>query len=156
MVEAKCEGTVDRERAAKTHTSEHREFAPSFQQQADELEEILVPAHGDAVFGHPAKARHDARIERLTQFRGVADRTEPRAGAGDVDARNIGVERLDLEPVDRDDGVTVVHEVMGEREARGPEPHNQNLAAGRGFRQRPAQIERIPPRQQIVDLEAPG
>src|SRR5215471_21206805 len=110
MVEAECEGTVDGERAAETHASEHREFAPSFQQQADELEEVLVPAHGDTVFGHAAEPGHDARIERLAQLGGIADRTEPRARASDVDARNIDVERLDLEPVDRDDGMTVVHE----------------------------------------------
>src|SRR5262249_59972999 len=80
MVEAEREGAVDGERAAETHTAEHREFAASFQQQADELEEILVPAHGDAVFGHPAEPGHDAGIERLAQPRDVADPTERRAG----------------------------------------------------------------------------
>src|SRR5262249_56438188 len=105
--------------------------------------------------GHAADPGQDAGIEWVAQLDGVADRTEPRARAGDVDARNIGVERLDLEPVDRDDGMTVVHEVMGEREARGPEPHNENLAAGRGLRERPKQIERLRPRQQPEELEAP-
>src|SRR5262249_5851571 len=38
----------------------------------------------------------------------------------------------------------------------GPEPYDQNVAACRGLRQRPAQIERIPPRQQTVDFETPG
>jgi hypothetical protein len=66
MVDAEREGAVDGERAAETHAAKHREFAASFQQQADELEEILVPAHGDAVFGHPAEPGHDAGIERLT------------------------------------------------------------------------------------------
>src|SRR5262249_2612574 len=101
MVEAEREGAVDGERAAETTTAEHRKFAAPFKQEADELEEILVPAHGDPVFGPPAEPGHDAGIERLAQLGDVADRTERRAGAADVDARNIGVERLDLEPIDR-------------------------------------------------------
>src|SRR5262249_17932532 len=45
---------------------------------------------------------------------------------------------------------------MGEREARGPEPHDQNLAPGPRARQWSAQIELIPPRQQTVDFASPG
>ena len=156
VVEAEREGAVDGERAAEAHAAEHRELAAPFQQQADELEEILVPAHGDAVFGDAAEPGHDAAVERLAQLGGIADRAERRARAGGVDTRDGGIERLDLEPVDRHHGVAVVHEMMREREAGGPEAHDQDLAAAGGLGQRPAQIERIPSRQQRVDLEAPG
>jgi len=37
-----------------------------------------------------------------------------------------------------------------------PQPDDQHRAAGSGARDRPAQFERIPARQQRVDLEAPG
>ena len=55
-----------------------------------------------------------------------------------------------------DHGVAVVHQMMRQREAGGAEPDHQHLAPGRGHRQRPADIERVPARQQRIDLEAPG
>jgi len=45
---------------------------------------------------------------------------------------------------------------MREREARRPEPHHQHLVPARRFGSGRAQVERIPARQQAVDLEAPG
>src|SRR5262245_21880935 len=65
------------------------------------------------------------------------------------------VERLDLESVHRNHAVTVVDEVVREREARGSKSHDQDLAAGRRLRHGPAQVERIPPREQTINLEAP-
>ncbi len=44
---------------------------------------------------------------------------------------------------------------MGEVEAGRAEADHQHAAAGRGTRQRAAQVERIPARQQRIDLEAP-
>ena len=81
VVEAEREGAVDGERAAEAHAAEHLEFVAPLQQQPDELEEVLVPAHGDAVFGDAAEPGHDAGIERLAQLGGIADRTERRARA---------------------------------------------------------------------------
>ena len=51
------------ERAAEAHAAEHLEFAAPLQQQPDQLEEVLVPAHGDAVFGDAAEAGHHPRAE---------------------------------------------------------------------------------------------
>ena len=68
---------------------------------------------------------------------------------------SAGVERLDLEPVDADDRVAVVDEVMRQREAGGPQADDQHALARPRQRHRPAQVERIPARQQRVDLEAP-
>ena len=67
-----------------------------------------------------------------------------------------GVERLDLEPVDADHGVAVVDEVVREREPRGSESDDQHALAGRGQRHRLRKVERIPAREQRIDLEAPG
>src|SRR4029453_18025394 len=102
--------------------AEHGEFTAPFHQEADELEEILVPAHGDPVFGDAAEPRHHPRIERLAQFGGVADRPERHTSTAGIDPRYVGGERLNLEPVDRDHRVAVVHEMVREREAGGPEP----------------------------------
>ena len=53
----------------------------ALEQQANDLEEVLVPAHGDAVLGDAAEARHHAIVERLEQLVDVADRRERHARA---------------------------------------------------------------------------
>ncbi len=50
--------------------------------------------------------------------------------AGDGDAGQRGIERLDLEAVDADHGVPVVDEVMREREAGGSHADDQHALAG--------------------------
>ena len=118
---------------------------PPLQQQAHQLQVVLVPPHGDAVLGHAAEAGHHAVVEVLEQPLRIAHRRG-----------RIEPERLDLQAVDRHHGVAVVHQVMRQREAGGTEPDDQHLASAVGPRQRAADVERIPPRQQRVDLEAPG
>src|SRR4029077_18709024 len=63
---------------------------------------------------------------------------------------------LDFEPVDADDGVAVVHEVVRQGESGRTHTRDQHLAAGRPQGQGPPGIERIPAREQRVDLESPG
>ncbi len=46
--------------------------------------------------------------------------------------------------------------MMRQRETRRPQPDHQHLVAARGLRHRAADIERVPARQQRIDLEAPG
>ena len=147
VVEAERKSALDCERAAEAHAAEHREFIAPFQQQTHELEEILVPAHGDAVFGNPAESGHHASIELFAQRGGVPDRAERGARAALPDPGNIGLERFDLEPVDRHDSVTVIDQVMGQREACGAQSDDEHLVAGRRLRQRPTQIEWVPARQ---------
>ena len=131
--------------AAEPHAAERGEGRAPLQQQAHELEVVLVPAHGDAVFGHAAEARHDAVIEILEQRRRVLHRLQ-----------RVEPERLDLEAVDGNDRVAVIEQMMREREPGRPQPHDQHLAPAVGPRQRAAQVERVPARQQRVDLEPPG
>ncbi len=102
---------------------------------------------------NPAMTRASSGSRSSATSRIGAER-HPRAAR--IDAGNILRQRLDLEPVDGHHGVAVVHQVMREREAGRPQPDHQHLAAGRGLGQRPAQIERVPARQQRIDLEAPG
>ena len=72
-----------------------------------------------------------------------------------IDARNRGIERLDLQAVDADHGVAVVHQVVRDGEARGPQADDQNSFSGRRSWVRAPQVERIPAREQRIDLEAP-
>ena len=85
------------------------------------------------------------------------DRPERRAARRPA-VRRTGrrIERLDLQAIDRDHGVAVIHQMMRQRKAGRPEPDDQHLVAARRFGQRPAQIERVPARQQCIDLEAIG
>ena len=82
----------------------------------------------------PPKPRHDALVEPLVDFRDVVDRAGRGRVAMRVHARDIGGQRLDLEAVDRDDGVAVVHQMMREREARRAEADHENLLARRRAR----------------------
>ena len=118
-----------RQRAAEAHAAEHRERVAPLQQQPDHLQEVLVPAHRDAVLGDAAEAGHDAVVELLLQLRDIADRPERHAAAVGRDARDFRRQRLDLQSVDRHDSVAVVHQMMREREARRPQAHHQHLAA---------------------------
>ena len=93
------------------------------QQQPDQFQEILVPAHGDAVFGDAAEAGHHAVVEVLESAMSRDRRGPARAPA--IEVR----QRLDLQPVDADHGVAVVHQVVRQREAGRAEPDHQHLAA---------------------------
>ena len=121
------------------------ERVPPLQQQADQFQVVLVPPHGDAVFGHAAEPGHHPLVQVLVQRRHIAHR------GGGIEAK-----RLDLQPVDRHHGVAVVQQMMRQGEAGRAEAHHQHLAPRRRPRQRAADVERVPAGQQAVDLESPG
>ena len=156
MVETPFERLVEPERAAEAHAADHGEGRAPLQQQAHDLEEVLVPAHGDAVFGDAAEAGHDPLRQVLAELRHVAHRPEGVARARLVHARQRRGKRLDLEPVHRHHPVPVIHQVVREAEAGRAEAHDEHLPAAVRQRQRAGEIERVPAGQQAVDLEAPG
>ncbi len=78
MVEAVGECLVDGQRAAEAHAAEHGELRAPLDKQANDLEEILVPANRDAVLGDAAEAGHGAMVERLLQPGDLFNRLEPR------------------------------------------------------------------------------
>src|SRR5437879_13707979 len=87
MVEAAGEGVLHAQGAAEAHAAEHRELPPPLEQQADDLEEILVPAHGDAVLRDAAEAGHHAAVEILAQLPYFLDGLERQPVAERIDAR---------------------------------------------------------------------
>ena len=96
----------------------------------------------------PPKPAITRSSEVLVDLGHVADRLERHAravGSTPETARGSG---SIFRPSIADHGVAVVHQVMREREAGGAQADDQHLAAGRRPRQRPAQVERIPARQQ--------
>ena len=60
-----------------------------------------------------------------------------------VDARDRRIQRLDLEAVDADDRMAIVHQMVCEREAGGTQADDQHAAPGRRLGVGPAQIERV-------------
>ena len=132
VVEAHGEGILDRHRAAEAHAAEHRELAAPLEQQAHHLQVVLVPAHRDAVLGNAAEARHGALAEVLA-YRGCV--THRREGMARAIGRHAGLldrQRLDLQSIDADHGMAVIHQVMRQIEARRAQPHHEHGAAGRG------------------------
>jgi hypothetical protein len=156
VIESERERVVRADRAAEAHAAVHREALAPLDQKAQQLQEVLVPAHGDAVLGDAAEARHHAIVERLAERRDIANRHEGHALAVRADARDRGRQRLDLQAVDADDRVPVVQQMVREREAGRPHADDEHAPAGRCGGNVAAKVQRIPPREQAVDLEAPG
>src|SRR5207248_10324232 len=97
-------------------------------QEPHGLQEILVPAHRDAVFGNAAEPGHDARVEPLVLRRDIANWREGAAAAVGHDAGHLGWQRLDLQPVDRGDKMPVIHQMMRQRTAGRAKPDDEHLA----------------------------
>ena len=117
----------------------------ALQQQAHNFEIILVPADGDTVLGDAAEPGHDAVVEVLEQGLHVAHR-----------GREVEPQRFDLQAIDGDDRVAIVHQVMRQGEPGGAEADDQHLPPAIGAGQGTADVQRIPARQKGIDLEAPG
>jgi hypothetical protein len=155
VIEAHGERALGVEGAAEAHAAVERKAVAALEQQANHLEEVLVPAHGDAVLGDAAESRHHAIVQRFGERRCIADRLEGDALAGHRDPRHLRRQRLDLQAVDADDGVAVVEQEMRQREPGRTHSDDQRPLAGRRQGQRLSEVQRIPARQQRVDLEAP-
>ena len=89
VIEAQFERRIDRQRPAEAHAAEHRELRAPLQQQADDLQKILVPADRDAIFRHAAEARHHAVVQRFVQLIHVANRAKRNALAQRRHAGNL-------------------------------------------------------------------
>ena len=141
------ECVVDRDRAAEPRSPVKAEMGPARQVQMEDVEERLVPAHGDAVLGDAAESGRHPLVERRTER--VVD---PLDGTGDQVLRD----RLDLEPVDADDAEPLVQEMVRERVAGGAHADHQHVHAGVGPRVLPLEPQRVPPGEQAPDLESPA
>ena len=156
VIEAHVEGAVDGEGAAETDAAEHAEFSAAFEEEADDLEKIFVPADGDAVLGDASEAGVDALIKAFVNIRDVADGAEGVAFAERIDTRHLVVKGFDFEAIDGDDGVAIIHEVVGEGESGGTKADDENFFAGIGDGNGPHEIEGVPAGEEAVDFEAPG
>src|SRR5687768_3299661 len=109
MIESQGEGIVSGKRSAKADPAEKSKLFPPLQQQPDQLEKIFVPPNCNAVFGHAAKPARHALIQILGNFIGVADSTEWNMLSLLVHSGDLRRQWLDLEAIDTDYRMTVVH-----------------------------------------------
>ena len=149
MVKTHGESIVKRQGPAQTNSSGQSELIAPLEQQSHQGQEILVPTDRDPVFGDPAEAARHAGRQRLEDrldlnHRLEIDPVEVVAGVLRVDPGRQ--QRLKLEPIDGEHRMTVLDQVMGEREASRSESGNQHLATGRWAWQWALEIERVPAR----------
>ena len=130
VIEAKRERAVHVDRAAKANATIERKMVTPLEQQSNHLKKILVPAHGNAVFGDAAEASHRTFVKRLDQCCKMAHRFESDTRPVRFHSAEIRIERLDLETVDAHDGVSVVQQMMRKRKARRTHADNQRSLAG--------------------------
>ena len=152
VIEAQAPGILDGQRPAEAHAAVEFEVAAPRQGQIDDLEEVLVPAHGDAVFGDAAEAGHDALVQIFVDggkvahyLRQVLRTTGELTGQG-----------FDLEGVDADHRETFVQEIVRQGIARRSHAHHQHFFAVVRKCHRAFYVQRIPARQQEIHLEAEG
>ena len=139
------ERVFDRDRAAESHAAVHLQIRLPLERDTHHFQEVLVPTNGDAVLGDAAESGQDAIVEWVPKLARVADRL--------VDVA-LG-QRLDLQAVDGHNAEAFVRQVVRERVARRPEADDENVLAVVRQRHRTADVQRIPHREQRVDLEAP-
>ncbi len=150
MIKTGVPGLLDGDGATEPDAAIYLEIAPSGQCEINDLEEILVPAHGDAVFGHPAEPRQQAFVQVLVQLPEIPDGPGRRGIAADQFRR----QGFDFQRIDASDAEPFVGQVMGQRITRRPHADDQHIFAVVGQGVRAPDVQGIPARQQGIDLEA--
>ncbi len=156
MVKPHRERILYSQRASKPYAPKHRKLGPPFQQQPDDLQEVLVPTYGDAILSHSAKPGHHPLIQILGNLLQITNGLEGAALSPGIHARVVLRQGLNLQPVHCHYGVTVVHQMMRQRIACRAQAHHQRLVARCGLGKPSRKVQRIPSRQEAVDLEPPG
>jgi hypothetical protein len=149
VVEAQVPAVVERQRAAHAHAVEEPELLAAHQHDVVQVQEVLVPAHGDAVLGDAAEARGRPLRERADDLGDVLDRL----GHAALGPAQVIRQRLDLQAFDADHAEALVQQVVRERVARGPHPDDQDVLAVVAQRIRAPAVQRVPARQERQDLE---
>ena len=103
VIEAERPRVVERQRAAEADAAVDAEQRIARERDVEEREEVLVPANGDAVLADAAEAEEHALVELLVERAEVLHGRGQRGLPPVVLAGELDGERLDLEPVDRDD-----------------------------------------------------
>ena len=150
MIESQVPGIIQRQSAAEADAVVEAEFLAPHQQQVVDVEEILVPADRDAVLGDAAEAKDGAALEGARDVVDVLDRL----WHAPLRPSHRHGQRLDAQAVDADHAEALVQQVVRQRVARRPHAHHQDVLAVVSQRIGPTEIQRVPSRQERVNLEA--
>ncbi len=132
-------GLVERQRAAEADAAVDAEARPPRQGEVDERQEVLVPAHGDAVLGDAAEAFEHARVERPVDVAPVA---RSAAAAARLSPASTGSGGSIFSPSMATTPKPSFSEVMRERVAGRAEADDQDVPAVVRQGMRPLAIER--------------
>src|SRR5207244_3603710 len=69
VIEAEREGTRSIQSAAETHATEESEALAPLEQQANQLEKVLVPTNGDPILGDSAERSEERRVGKECRTR---------------------------------------------------------------------------------------
>ena len=108
MVKAQIPSFVHGQGSAKTHPAVAAERIAAQQIQINHLEEILIPADGDAIFRNSAETEHDALVQILVQFIKIVDRL---GWLVRVSRQFLG-QRLDFQAVDAHHAETFIEQIV--------------------------------------------
>ncbi len=150
VVEAEAPGIFDGQGSAEARAAVELEVPAPRERQINDLEKILVPAHGDAVFRHTAESGHHAFVQILVDGGEVTHHLGQELGI----AGELGGQGLDLERVDTDHRKAFVQQVVGEGVAGRAHTHHQHFLAVIRERHRAFHVQRVPARQQKIHFEA--
>ena len=152
VVEPELPGVVRRERPAEARPAEDAERSPPHERDVDDAQEVLVPPDGDPVLGDAAETGQDTRVQLPFD---LLPPVPDGAGRGLVVADEVGGERLDLESVHAHDAEPLVQEELRERISCRSHPDDEDVLAVVRKGVGALDVERVPPREQAVDLEPP-
>src|SRR4029077_927104 len=119
--------------------------------QMQQGQEVLVPTYRDPVFGNAAKAFQNAVVERLVNLGPGVNWTRRLVRT----AGEIFTQRLNLQTVDADNAKTFIDEKVRQRVSGRPHADNEHVLpiVRKGIRA--ADVQRIPSREEAVNLDAP-
>ena len=156
MIEAHVQCAFSGDRTAETHPAKQGKLRTPLQQQANDLQKIFIPAHGNAIFGHPAETSHHSIIQWLTQGAGIIYWRKRHTFTRTIHTRQFSWQRFDFQAINTNHHMPIIHQMMRQRITRRPHTHHQHTLARVSERVRATNVERIPAREQAVNFKAPG
>ena len=129
------ERVFQRDGTAEARAAVELEVRAAQEVQVQHVEERLVPAHGDPVFGDAAESAGDALVE---------GRAEHLLESLDGPRQQVLGERLDLQAIDADHAEAFVEQMVGERVPGGAHAHHQHVDAAIRARVLPRKTQGIP------------
>ena len=153
VVEAHRERLVGVDGAAEAHAAVDAEARPPRQVQVQRGQEVLVPAHGDAVLGDAAEAGQRAARRAASSARSSSRRRAAATRRAPIRSAGSG---STLRPSMPTTPKPAFSRCCASVKPAGPRPTTSTFLPMYGRATGRCAVERVPAGQQAVDLEAPA